>query len=99
MSDEEAVKAPAKRVARYQPVDNDEARRLQALQFVEANTEPMIVRPDDFLAMCERVNEWLKSGLAKSGTPALSTIEGGKKSKSGGSAGATQSLSDGEKSP
>ncbi len=59
------VKAPD-----YEPETHDERRRVFALAVVVDRTEPLRLGPDDFMTMCSRVNEWLKTGQDKPPKPA-----------------------------
>ena len=49
----------------YEPETADERRRVFALAVVVDRTEPLRLGPDDFISMCGKVEEWLKTGEVK----------------------------------
>ena len=63
----------------YEPDDPDEKRRVFALAVIVDHSEAMKLSPDDFMAMCHRVNQWLKDGLeTRPPKPTLRGLPGGK---------------------
>jgi len=59
----------------YEAETQDERRRVFSLAVVVDRTEPMRLSCDDFMAMCSRVNQWLRDGI-EAQPPAKPTLRG-----------------------